>query len=52
MPPVTAPRVTDPLEAPHAALTMVVAMAVGPLAFVMVTEVENTHPFASLTSMA
>ena len=30
-PPVTAPRVIEPLEAPQAALTIVVAIAVGPL---------------------
>ena len=32
-PPVTAPRVIEPFEAPQAALTTVVAIAVGPLVF-------------------
>ena len=50
MPPVTAPRVIDPLEAPHAALTIVVAMAVGPPVLLTVAEVENSQLFASLTT--
>ena len=47
----TTPRVIDPLEAPHAALTTVVAMADGPGVLLMFTEVENIQPFASLTSI-
>ena len=43
----TAPRVIDPFEAPHAALTTVVAIAVGPPVLLTVAEVENIQPFAS-----
>ena len=51
-PPVTAPRVIEPFEAPQAALTIVVAIAVGPVVLVTVAEVANTQLLASLTSTA
>ena len=50
-PPVTAPRVIDPLEAPQVAFTMVVAIAVGPPALLTEAVVEKVHPLTSLTSM-
>ena len=52
MPPVTVPRVIDPFEAPHVALVTFVTMAVGPLASVIVADVENIQPFTSFTSTA
>ena len=51
-PPVTAPRVIDPFEAPQEALTIVVAIAVGPDVLVTEAVVENTQLLASLTSTA
>ena len=51
-PPVTAPRVIEPFEAPHEASTTVVAIAVGPAVLPTEAVVEKTQPFASLTSTA
>ena len=51
-PPVTAPRVMDPLEAPQVAFTTVVAIAVGPVVLLTEAVVENVQLFASLTSTA
>ena len=42
-PPVTAPRVNVPLEAPQVELTTVVAIAVGPEVLLIEAVVENTH---------
>ena len=51
-PPVTAPRVIDPLEAPQEAFTIVVTTAVGPEVLVTVAVVANTQLLASLTCTA
>ena len=51
-PPVTAPRVIDPLETPQAALTTVAGYCSRAGCISDGAEVENTQPFASLTSTA
>ncbi len=49
MPPVTAPKVIDPLLFPHVAAVVVVAIADGPFVLETVAVTEKVQLFASLT---
>ncbi len=51
MPPVTPFIFIDPSLLPHVASVGVALIAVGPPELFTLTDVENSHPFASLTAI-